>query len=315
MDTYNPDELYAAVAEELFLSRKKAKAAGGRNNIRAKGDGPEKAVRELIGSLMGGQYRVSQGHVVRADGMKSGQMDVIIVRDVPVATMHKAEEGETELVRVEWVAAVGEVKASWANHGDVIRSYRRIVEDMETLQEGRLVENKLRFGTMRSDATIAEMARPVTGRQWNNPCYAFLIALGQGECRVKHLEDDIRENGIKASNASVLILDQHKGATLCIPGRKGRKGVEFGVGAEVRLKSEDAENTMTWVTIQEEEIEASHSSGRFLHYFVTDLQLHLGTWSDEYCNPGHYAKLGPMLRHRHAREKDSGSAEQGRLTV
>ena len=145
MDTYNPDELYAAVAEELFLSRKKAKAAGGRNNIRAKGDGPEKAVRELIGSLMGGQYRVSQGHVVRADGMKSGQMDVIIVRDVPAATMHKAEEGETELVRVEWVAAVGEVKASWANHGDVIRSYRRIVEDMETLQEGRLVENKLRI--------------------------------------------------------------------------------------------------------------------------------------------------------------------------
>ena len=81
MDTYNPDELYAAVAEELFLSRKKAKAAGGRNNIRAKGDGPEQAVRELIGSLMGGQYRVTQGHVVRADGMKSGQMDVIIVRE------------------------------------------------------------------------------------------------------------------------------------------------------------------------------------------------------------------------------------------
>ena len=75
MDTYNPDELYAAVAEELFLSRKKAKAAGGRNNIRAKGDGPEKAVRELIGSLMGGQYRVIAGargssrwHEIRADG-------------------------------------------------------------------------------------------------------------------------------------------------------------------------------------------------------------------------------------------------------
>ena len=129
MDTYNPDALYAAVAEELFLSRKKAKAAGGRNNIRAKGDGPEKAVRELIGSLMGGQYRVSQGHVVRADGMKSGQMDVIIVRDVPAATMHKAEEGETELVRVEWVAAVGEVKASWGEswrcHSELPTNSRR----------------------------------------------------------------------------------------------------------------------------------------------------------------------------------------------
>ena len=119
------------------------------------------------------------------------------------------------------------------------------------------------------------------------------------------MEDDIRENGIRASNASVLILDQHKGATLCIPGRMGGKGSEFGVGAEVSLKSEDADKTMTWVTIQEEGIEPSYSSGRFLHYFVTDLQLHLGTWYDEYANPGHYAKLSPMLRHRHAREKDS----------
>ena len=306
MDTYNPDELYAAVAEELFIRRKKAKATGGRNNIRAKGDGPEQAVRELIGSLMGGQYRVTQGHVVRADGMKSGQMDIIIVRDVPAATMHRTEEGETELVRVEWVAAVGEVKASWANHNDVIRSYRRMIEDMEVLQEGRLVENKLRFGIMRDDATMAEMTRPVTGRQWNNQCYAFLIALGQGECKVKHLEDDIRKNGIRPSDALVLILDQDKGATLCIPGRMGRKGAELGVAAEVGLKSEDADKTMTWLTIQEEGHEPIFSSGRLLHYFVTDLQLHLGTWYDEYSNPGHYAKMGPVLRHRHAREANSG---------
>ena len=305
MDTYNPDELYAAVAEELFLRRKKAKVAGGRNNIRARGDGPEQAVRELIGSLIGGQYRTTHGHVVRADGAKSGQMDIIIVRDVPAATMHKTEERETELVRVEWVAAVGEVKASWAKHDDVIRSYRRVMEDMETLQEGRLVENKLRFGRMRDDATVAEMTRPVSGRQWQNQCYTFLIALGQGECKVKHLEDDIRKNGIRPSDASVLILDQDKGATLCIPGRMGRKGLELGVSAELNLKSDDADKTRSWVTIQEEGHEPSLSSARLLHYFVTDLQLHLGTWYDEYSNPGHYSKLGPVLRHRHAREKAS----------
>ena len=305
MDTYNPDELYSSVAEELFLSRKRAKATGGRNNIRARGDGPEQAVRELIRSLMGGQYRVTQGHVVRADGMKSGQMDIIIVRDVPAATMHKTEEGETELVRVEWVAAVGEVKASWAKHNDVIRSYCRMVEEMDALQEGRLVENKLRFGALSGDATMAEMTRPVTGRQWNNQCYAFLIALGQGECKVKHLEDDIRNGGIRPTNASVLILDQDKGATLCIPGRMSGKGTELGVGAEVRLKSGDADKRMTWVTIQEEGHEPSVNCARLLHYFVTDLQFHLGTWYDEYSNPGHYAKLGPVLRHRHVREKGS----------
>ena len=127
MNSYNPDELYEMVAKELFLSRGKAQVTGGRNNIRAKGDGPEQAVRKLIGSLVGGQYRVTQGHVVRADGLKSGQMDIIVVKDVPAATMHMTEDGETELVRVEWVAAVGEVKASWSKHDSVIQSYCRVV--------------------------------------------------------------------------------------------------------------------------------------------------------------------------------------------
>ncbi len=79
----------------------------------------------------------------------------------------------------------------------------------------------------------------------------------------------------------------------------------MGVAAEVRLKSEDADKTMSWATIQEEGHEPIVSSARLLHYFVTDLQLHLSTWCDEYSNPRHYAKLGPVLRHRHAREADS----------
>ena len=91
MDTYSPNELYVTVAEELFVSRNKAKATGGRNNIRTRGDGAEQTVRKLIGSLVGGLYRVTQGHVVRADGMKSEQMDIIVVKDVPAATMHKMD--------------------------------------------------------------------------------------------------------------------------------------------------------------------------------------------------------------------------------
>ena len=302
MDTYSADELYATVAEELFVSRNRARAAGGRKNIRARGDGPEQAVRKLIGSLVGGLYRVTQGHVVRADGMKSGQMDIIVVKDVPAATMHKTDDGETELVRVEWVAAVGEVKASWWNHGEVIRSYRRVVEDMETLQEGRLVTNRFRFGTMSDEATLAEMTRPITGREWNNRCYTFLIALGQGECKVKELEADMRANGIEPSSASVLILDEDEAATLCIPARMGGKGVEMGVAAEVNLDSVGAAKTMSWTTMQEEGRESIVSCARLLHYFVTDLQLHLGTWYDEYSNAGHYARLGPVLRHRHVGE-------------
>ena len=301
MNQYDPDELYAAVAKELFLSCQKARATGGTNNIRARGDGPEQAVRHLIASLIGGQYRVTQGHVVRADGLKSGQIDIIVVKDVPAATMHKADEGETELVRVEWVAAVGEVKASWAKHANVVQSFRRMVDDIDTLQEGRLVENKLRFGAIRDDTPMAEMARPITGRQWANRCYAFLIALGQGDCRIPDLADDLGNKGIRASDSAALILDQLQGATLCIPARAGTKGTEIGLASDVNLKSDDARKPTAWVTFQEER-RPDISCGRLLHYFVTDLQLHLGTWYDEYNNPKHYSKLDKILRRRHPQE-------------
>lgn len=304
MDRFDPDQLYAAVAQELFLSRAKAKATGGANNIRAKGDGPEQAVRHLIRSLTGGQYRVTQGHVVRADGLKSRQIDIIVVKDVPAATMHTADEGETELVRVEWVAAVGEVKASWAKHADVVQSFRRMVDDIDNLQQGRLVKNKLRFGTIANDTPMVEMSRPVTGREWANRCYAFVVALAQGDCKVPHLADDLRSAGIRASDSVALILDQQQGATLCTPARAGPKGVELGVGSDVNLGPDDAKKSMTWATVQEDGHTPAISCGRLLHYFVTELQLHLGTWYDEYNNPRHYAKLGKMLRHRHPRESD-----------
>lgn len=302
MDRYDPDELYAAMAQELFLSRAKARAAGGTNNIRAKGDGPEHAVRRLLASLSGGQYRVTQGHVVRADGLKSGQIDIIVVKDVPAATMHTTDEGETELVRVEWVAAIGEVKASWANHRDVVQSFRRMVDDIDTLQEGRLVRNKFRFGDIANETPLADIARPVTGREWANRCYTFLIALDQGDCKVPNLADDLRAADIRPSDTAVLILDQQLGATLAMPARTGPKGVELGVGSDVHLNAERAENPMHWLTFQEEGRASAISCGRLLHYFVSELQLHLGTWYEEYNNPQHYAKLSQMIRRRHPHE-------------
>ena len=262
MDEYDADELYAALADDLFVSRRKANAAGGSNNIRARGDGPEQAVRGLIGGLIGNLYRVTQGHVVRADGLKSGQIDIIIVRDVPGATMHTTEDGDTELVRVEWVAAVGEVKSSWAKHSEVFQSYRQMVQEIEILQKGILGKNKLQFGTMQADTTMAEMARPVTGRPWVNRCYAFLIALGQGMAKVEKLEDDFRSNNIRPSDAAALILDDDKGATLCIPARISKGGGELGVSSDVNLKAEHADRPMTWVTVQEGGLPPRISCGR-----------------------------------------------------
>ena len=44
---------------------------------------------------------------------------------------------------------------------------------------------------------------------------------------------------------------------------------------------------------------------RLLHYFATDLQLHLGTWYEEHTSAKHYSKLSKSLRRRHAGEAKS----------
>ncbi len=168
MDTYDIDALYASVAADLFKERRTAQAVGGSNNIRAKGDGPEEAIRSWVAGLVGTQYRVTTGHMVRADGRKSKQLDVIVVRDVPAATMYGSKPGQAELVRTECVAAVGEVKSSWYEHERVIHDYARTVREIRALQEGILIRNGIRFGEIQDSATMNEMARPDCGRAWWN---------------------------------------------------------------------------------------------------------------------------------------------------
>ena len=302
MHRYNADELCKAQAAELFLSRLKGGARGGTNYIREKGDMPERAVRKLVSSLIGKQYRVTSGHLVKADGSKSRQIDIIIVKDVPAATLHVAEDGETELVRVEWVAAVGEVKASWSDHRNVIESYQGIVEDIETLQKGLLVKNNARFGEIQDRTTLEEMSRPMTGRPWLNRCFTFLFVLGQGRCRVSDLANDLAVAGISASDAVVLILDEDEGATLCLPSRLIEQSIDLGVASDVNLIPANIDKVMTWKTVQEEGYDAMVSSGRFLNCFITDLQLHLSTWFEQHVNPKHYSELNSMLKHRHPGE-------------
>ena len=161
MHTYDVDALFSAVAKNFWVERHRANATGGNNNIRAKGDGPEKAVRDWLSSVLGARYRVTEGHVVRADGRKSKQMDVIIVWDSGSGTMYGSRAGEPELVRAECVAAVGEVKSSWYDHHDLIGSYRKTVDQIEQLQEGLLVENRARFGNIRDDTPFADLVLPL----------------------------------------------------------------------------------------------------------------------------------------------------------
>lgn len=276
---------------------------GGSNNIQAKGHGPEKAIREWIGSTIGRQYRVTEGHVVRSDGRKSKQMDVIVVRDTPTATMFGRKDGETELVRVECVAAVGEVKSSWHDHRRVIRSYVQMVNEIDSLQEGLLIKNGMRFGTIQDSASIAESTYPVTGREWLNRCYTFVIALSIGKCNLPNLSFDLNRNRILPKDASALIIDENAGGAICIPCRQRDRANMIGMQCEVERESEEEDAPNRWETLQERGQDPLIASGRLLNLFLSDLQLNLSTSSwDDLIDPRRYVKLSRSLRRRHLNE-------------
>ena len=308
MHTYDIDALYASIAKQFWTERERANATGGQNNIRAKGDGPEKAVRDWIAGVVGTKYRVTEGHVVTADGRKSKQMDVIVVWDSVSGTLYGSRSGEPELVRSECVAAVGEVKSSWYDHNEVLRSYSSLVSEIEDLQEGLLVENRARFGEIKDETPIAEMALPVTGRAWMNKSYNFVIALGLGKCELKNLVSDMTAEGIAPVDGSALILDEQFGGAICMPCRGKRDGQNVsGMQCEVYRNADDAEVMNSWTTLEETITGPSIAAGRLLHLFLADLQLHLSTWWWEFRDPRPYVKLSPTMRRRHPNESPENS--------
>ena len=235
MHTYDIDALYATVAKNFWIERQRANATGGKNNIVAKGEGPEKAVRDWLSSVVGARYRVTEGHVVRADGRKSKQLDVIIVWDSAAGTLYGSRSGEPELVRAECVAAVGEVKSSWYSHNEMVHSFSKMVSQIAHLQEGILVENRARFGKIRDDTPMGELALPVTGRAWNNNCYNFIMALDLGKCDLRNLANDLTKVGVNPLDASAMILDEELGGAICLPCRTKGDGKRAMVESGVRI--------------------------------------------------------------------------------
>lgn len=305
MDAYNIDELYSTVVKNFWNERHRANATGGKNNIRAKGDGPEKVVRDWIASVIGKQYRVTEGHVVNANGQKSKQMDVVIVWDAAIGTLYGSKSGEPELVRAECVAAVGEIKSSWYEYHEVLKNYSKMVREIECLQKGLLVKNRSRFGKIQNDTSLAEMIVPITGRSWLNKCYSFVIALELGKCDLKNLANDLMKDGVKPVDASAVILDEKIGGAICMPRRAKQNATNNMVGmeCEVYRKLEEVEMVNSWTTLQETISPPEIAAGRLLHLFLSDLQLHLSTWSWEFRDPRHYVKLNSKLRRRHPNEK------------
>lgn len=296
MYRYEVGDLYKALAERLFAAQRAARAAGGANNIQEKGRGPEQAVRELIQNMIGRSYRVTHGHVVRADQRKSKQIDVIVVRDSPAATMYRSDYDGAELVRAEWVAAVGEVKSSWTKTKDVLDSYGALVSDIQMLQNDLRTKNSNRFGELNDEATMADMVRPTTGREWLNGCYTFLVVLEMNSCPAGQLVSELQRRKIAPDDNAILVLDERAGGVMCVPGCIQGDTMPVGVAQMWMADNEDSVKDREWLVVTSTSgVAKGHRAGALLGWLVCDLQLHLSTWYGEYSNPLHYNALGGRL--------------------
>lgn len=297
MHKYDLGDLYMGLAERLFAARRAARAAGGTNNIQEKGRGPEQVVRDVIQNMIGRSYRVTHGHVVRSDKRKSKQIDVIVVRDSPAATMHRSEYDGAELVRAEWVAAAGEVKSSWTKTTEVLKSYAELVSDIQTLQNDLRQKNTNRFGEIRNDGSLADIVRPITGREWVNSCYTFLVVLGLSNCPVGRLVSELRRRKIGADDNAILVLDEREGGVICLPGNIQGSRVSCGVHQMWKAESADSVNGREWLVMgAAPEVREEHRAGALLGWAVADLQLHLSSWYEEYRNPLRYSAMGERRR-------------------
>ena len=298
MTTYDTDALYEEIAQDLFSARRKSAVTGGTNNIVEKGQGPEKKIREWISRQIGNQYRVTHGHVVNAEGMKSKQIDVIVVKDSPSATMYRPEFEGTELVRAEWVAAVGEVKATWGKQKETIRSYAEMAKDVWKLQERTRQRNKARYGRLNSNCSIGDLVHVISGSEWTNLCYRFLITLGKGKCITENVLGELRGANIAASNSAVIWVDEEHGGELYVPGREANEdegdGIKAGVEGEHNARNEEESSQMEWIRVVLTAENSGTRSARCLRWFMTDLQLHLSLWREATPSAQQYAKLGAI---------------------
>ena len=270
---------------------------GGTNNIQEKGHGPERVVREVIQNMIGRSYRVTHGHVVRSDKRKSKQIDVIIVKDSPAATMHRSEYDGAELVRAEWVAAAGEVKSSWTKTPDVLKSYAELVSDMQMLQNDLRQRNTNRFGEVCDDGSMADIVRPISGREWVNGCYTFLVVLALSNCPLNRLVSELQVRKIAADDNAILVLDESEGGVMCLPGSIQDGRLSCGVHQMWKAQSADSVEGREWLVVgAAPEVREEHRAGALLGWAVADLQLHLSSWYEQYINPLSYSAMGERRR-------------------
>ena len=178
-----------------------------------------------------------------------------------------------------------------------LNSYAELVSDMQMLQNDLRQRNTNRFGEVCDDGSMADIVRPISGREWVNGCYTFLVVLALGNCPVKRLVSELQVRKIAADDNAILVLDEPEGGVMCLPGSIQDGRLSCGVHQMWKAQSADSVEGREWLVVgAAPEVREEHRAGSLLGWAVADLQLHLSSWYEQYINPLSYSAMGKRWR-------------------
>jgi hypothetical protein len=160
-------EIMSQAAQEMTLSLAKIRTAMSHNL--SKGEAAEETVRRFFRRYLPHSLGVTSGQVVDSTGQRSRQLDVIIYDLARTPILFTSDEDGHQLVPVEGVIAVVEVKSQVQP------------SDMESVVTNMLSVKRLSKSAYVPQGMIQETMR-VHGREWDYfPTLYFLFAYESGD--------------------------------------------------------------------------------------------------------------------------------------
>jgi hypothetical protein len=174
---------FQADAADMVAARQKALLIHHSGDIDAAGDEVEQTVRKTVGLRLPLNYYVGHGHVVDKNLTTSSQFDIVIAdnRDSPI--LFRAMSG-TEYFPFESVYAVGEVKSTYYRARTYVEDFIEAIDRLRlVLSRDSTPPNYLGHGISVGSGFTTGVSKP-----YQNPLFAFLLAVDAGDFRVPDME-------------------------------------------------------------------------------------------------------------------------------
>ena len=263
--SFKMNEIYREEVSRLLSSRNKSKILHRSGDIDASGDEVEEPFRDFLRRRLPNKYYVGHGHIVDRNLTCSPQIDVIIADNSATPILFEGENG-TQYFPYESVYAIGEVKSTYYNRGNVFKKWAATCETLaNTLSREAAPPRYLGNGIHLSEMLTIGETRPL-----RNPLLSFVVCFDAGDANEVALRDELGGIADKFLPAISLFLD---GSIVIKCGLKevdGRATIDSMELDPIRVAESEDSYWMRCLFSGE-----SHNDGQALGYFMLSLFRHL----------------------------------------